>query len=220
MSGGRPSWALRTNTDRLEALAALLVGAVVAAVAGTLLDTPAFALLLGWDTVAAVYIGWLTWLLRRYDAEMTRRRAMLTDLDRVVTDVTLLTAAVASLVAVAFVLAGAGRTGGVGELARVVLGVASVGLSWAVVHVLFTLRYAVLYYREPVGGIDFNETDAPSYRDFAYLAFTVGMTYQVSDTAVRSSHIRAHLLRHALLSFVFGTGILATTVNLVASLRG
>jgi uncharacterized membrane protein len=211
-------WTLRADSDRLEALVAALAGAVVAAVV-VALDSPAFGLLLGWDTVAIVYVGWLTYLLRSYDADLTSRRAMVTDLDRVVTDIALLGAAVVSLVAVAFVLAGAGRRGGVGELISVGVGLLSVALSWAMVHILFTLRYAVLYYREPAGGIDFNQDDPPTYRDFAYVAFTVGMTYQVSDTAVRSPEIRAQMLRHALLSFLFGTGILATTVNLVASLH-
>ena len=33
-----------------------------------------------------------------------------------------------------------------------------------------------------VGGINFNEDDPPNYSDFAYLALTIGMTFQVSDT--------------------------------------
>jgi uncharacterized membrane protein len=102
---------------------------------------------------------------------------------------------------------------------RVGLGVASVVLSWALVHTLYTLRYAALYYGEPAGGIDFTSAEPPTYRDFAYLSFTIGMTFQVSDTPVQSPVMRRTVLRHALLSYLFGTGILATTINLVASLR-
>jgi uncharacterized membrane protein len=80
------------------------------------------------------------------------------------------------------------------------------------------LRYARLYYTEPIGGVDFNADDKPSYTDFAYLAFTIGMTFQVSDTALSSRAIRSAALRHALLSYLFGTVILATTVNFVAGL--
>jgi uncharacterized membrane protein len=80
------------------------------------------------------------------------------------------------------------------------------------------LRYAVLYYSGSIGGIDFNQKDPPRFADFAYLAFTLGMTYQVSDTNLQSAQIRAAALRHGLLSFVFGSMILATTVNLVAGL--
>jgi uncharacterized membrane protein len=66
--------------------------------------------------------------------------------------------------------------------------------------------------------VDFNDESKPRYSDFAYLAFTIGMTFQVSDTALYSNEIRRTALRHALLSYLFGTGILATTINLVASL--
>jgi uncharacterized membrane protein len=80
------------------------------------------------------------------------------------------------------------------------------------------LRYAVLYYSGTVGGIDFNQDELPRFMDFAYVAFTIGMTYQVSDTTLRSSQIRLAVLRHGLQSFIFGSLILATTVNLVAGL--
>ena len=68
------------------------------------------------------------------------------------------------------------------------------------------------------GGIDFNEDDPPAYADFAYLAFTLGMTFQVSDTDLQTKPIRATALRHGLLSYLFGAIILATTINLVAGL--
>lgn len=83
---------------------------------------------------------------------------------------------------------------------------------------MFTARYAQMYYSGEVGGIDFNTDEPPRYSDFAYLAFTVGMTYQVSDTNIRSATIRRAVLRQGLLSFVLGTGIIATMINLVAGL--
>ena len=92
-------------------------------------------------------------------------------------------------------------------------------LSWGVIHTVYALRYARLYYAAPVGGIDFKHKGYdPCYRDFAYVAFTVGMTYQVSDTDIGAHEIRYTVLRHALLSFFFGAVILATTVNVIASL--
>jgi uncharacterized membrane protein len=98
------------------------------------------------------------------------------------------------------------------------LGVVSVVLAWAIVHTVYTLRYADLYYSLG-GGIDFNANDDPDYRDFAYLAFTIGMTYQVSETNIQSNFLRRTALKHALLSFVFGTAIIAMTINVVAGLR-
>jgi uncharacterized membrane protein len=93
-----------------------------------------------------------------------------------------------------------------------------VALSWLTVHTLYMLRYGDAYYGDPIGGIDFNEEEPPSYRDFAYVAFTIGMTFQVSDTSLTSKPMRRLALRHALLSFVFGAVILALTINSVASL--
>ncbi len=104
------------------------------------------------------------------------------------------------------------------------LALASVALSWMLVQTLFTLRYAELYYGTggkagtAVGGIDFNQERPPQYTDFAYLATSLGMTYQVSDTALQNHGIRAEALKHSLLSYLFGTVILATTISLVISL--
>ena len=98
------------------------------------------------------------------------------------------------------------------------IGLTTVAVSWFTVHTIFMLRYAVLYYAEPAGGIDFGSDEPPSYRDFAYLALTLGMTYQVSDTALRTTALRGTALRHALLSYLFGAIILAVAINLVVGL--
>jgi uncharacterized membrane protein len=101
------------------------------------------------------------------------------------------------------------------------LGIVTIAISWLVVHTTYTLRYADLYYSaEPPGGIDFKVRGDyhPDYRDFAYVAFTVGMTYQVSDTDIQSPRMRRAVLGHALLSFLFGAVILAAAVNVIAGL--
>jgi uncharacterized membrane protein len=79
------------------------------------------------------------------------------------------------------------------------------------------LNYARQYYGGLVGGIDFG-SERPAYADFAYLAFTVGMTFQVSDTVLQSPALRRSVLKHALLSYVFGVAIIAATINLLAGL--
>lgn len=98
------------------------------------------------------------------------------------------------------------------------LSVASIVLAWSVVHTVYSLRYAELYYKGTAGGVDFNAEGAPCYIDFAYLALTIGMTFQVSDTNLKTTNIRRTALRPALLSYAFGTLIIATTINLVAGL--
>ena len=96
----------------------------------------------------------------------------------------------------------------------------TVVLSWAVVHFVFALRYADEFYTAPIGGIDFKAEPeyAPDYRDFAYVAFTVGMTFQVSDTDIQIRVIRRTVMTHALLSYLFGAVILAVTINVIAAL--
>ena len=130
----------------------------------------------------------------------------------------IIAASVFSLAAVAAVLVQAGSTTGAQRDALVGLAAGSVALSWLAIHTLFMLRYARLYYSGAPGGIDFNQEQPPCYIDFAYLAFSLGMTFQVSDTNLQTSQIRATALRHALLSYLFGAVILATSINLVAGL--
>lgn len=175
-------------------------------------------LLIGWDTAAIVWLVWVGWAIVGKNYAETMKLAQREDNSRAVADLILLFACVVSLGAVVLTLLEASGTHERcvrGQLSALV--VASVVLSWLVVHVVFTLRYARLYYREPQGGIDFNEKIPPSYTDFAYLAFTIGMTYQVSDTNL-ASKIRKTALQHALLSFLFGTVIVVTAINAVAEL--
>jgi uncharacterized membrane protein len=175
------------------------------------------AVLLGWYGEAMSYLLMVWTEVGGKDAEGTARLATAEDDSRFAADVTLLAAIVISLFVVAFVFIQASREGGGEGIGVAVMALVSLLLSWAEIHTVYTLRYAHLYYRDG-GGIDFHDEPAPDYMDFAYVAFTVGMTYQVSDTNITSRAIRMSALRHALLSFVFGTGVIATTVNLIGSL--
>jgi uncharacterized membrane protein len=187
---------------------------VVVTVAGSL----KFGALIGWDVAALVYLVWVWLEIARLDERDTARLAEHEDPTRATADFLVLSAATASLLAVAAILAQVGTLDTTAALVAFVLGLASVVLSWAVVHTIYTLRYARMYYYGEDGGVNFNEDEPPCYSDFAYLSFTIGMTFQVSDTDLLTKDFRRVALRHALLSFVFATGILATTVNLVASL--
>jgi uncharacterized membrane protein len=152
------------------------------------------------------------------DAAHTARQAVAEDPGRAATDMLLLTASVASLLAVGLVIVRAGNSSGAAESLQAGLSLASVVLSWSVVRTVFALRYASLYYIGPNDGVDFNQEDPPRYTDFAYMAFTIGMTFQVSDTQLTTAEVRATVLRHALLSYLFGSVILAATINLLAGL--
>lgn len=175
------------------------------------------ALLLGWDTLMVVYLGWTGATTYNKDGAATQRLALAEDDSRAAADGVVLGASVASIVAVVFTLSQAARTNGAHGALLALLAIGSIVLSWAAIQTTFTLMYARLYYGEPKGGIQF-ETDHPDFRDFAYTAFTIGMTYQVSDTELNQKRLRHVVVRHALLSFVFGTTIIAVAINAVANL--
>jgi uncharacterized membrane protein len=197
----------------VAAAAGVLTG-VSLAVAGAGRYAPAIA----WDVAAAVLLAWVWFTIWPMGADDTTAHATREDPTRPVTDVVLLVAAVISLAAVGFFLLQASSAKGSAQDLLAGVGVATVALSWLLVHTVFTLRYALLYYTGRDGGIDFNQSTPPRYSDFAYLAFTLGMTFQVSDTDLKTPVIRGTALRHALLSYLFGAVILAATVNLVAGL--
>jgi uncharacterized membrane protein len=215
------SWDAQSLRRRVSARTRILTCAA-AGVAGGLVTLQVthhdFAPLLGWDASAAVFLVWVWAEVWRLDGDATAALAEYEDHTRAGSDLLALAAAVASLLAVGVVLAGAAHIRGSAQDVRVSIGLASIVLSWAVVHTVFTLRYARLYYEGHDGGVDFPGERRPAYRDFAYLAFTIGMTFQVSDTSLETREIRTTAMWHGLLSFMFATGIVATSINLVASL--
>jgi uncharacterized membrane protein len=207
----------RTARDRVLAVGAVgLLAGVLTSMFGPWQLGPQ----LGWEIAAALYVAWEWLTIHRLDAEATARKAGREDPGQATTDAVLLLACVASLGAVGLVIASTSKQSGAAATIQVALALASVVASWAVVHVVYMLRYARLYYLGPDGGVDFNQQEKPTYLDFAYLAFTIGMTFQVSDTEFTNSQMRSVALRHALLSYLFGAVILASTINLVAGLGG
>lgn len=179
---------------------------------------PTIAPLTAWN-VAIIIFGVWTWLsIGLMDSARTAAHAVREEPGRSVADILLITASLASLIGVGFILVASSNAQGITKALYIGLGIISVVLSWGLVHTIYTLRYARLYYSNPSGGIDFNQKDRPSYPEFAYLALTIGMTFQVSDTNLQTKVIRITALKHALLSYLFGTVIVATTINLVAGL--
>ena len=215
-----PTSASSTRNGRAAARlgGSLLVG--IGTFAGSLAGGAAWgvAFTVGWSALALVFLV-LTWsaVLPKDGAEK-KRHARSDDVSRPTADLLLIGASVASLVAVGYTLIVAGNRRGTTEAILIGLAVVAVALGWAVVHTVYMLRYAGAYYGDPIGGIDFGGDTQPDYRDFAYLALTIGMTYQVSDTNLQTKAFRHMALRHALLSYVFGAVIVGVTINVVGSL--
>ncbi|MEX2440448.1 MAG: DUF1345 domain-containing protein [Actinomycetota bacterium] len=199
-------------------LVAAAVGVVAGGIAATLTPWP-IALLLGWDASAAVFVAWIWLRIWHLNASATARIATREDDSRSAADLVLLVASIASIGGVGLALLQSSEETGVAQALSTGVAVMSVIFSWFAIHTVFTLHYARFYYRDNAG-ITFHDDDPPDYRDFAYVAFTVGMTYQVADTDLTSRSLRRVTLRHALLSFLFGTAVLAVMINLVAGLLG
>jgi uncharacterized membrane protein len=218
---------LRTSSPHLSsgrllsarrALVSLSAGLAAGVIVG-LLATPRLLPLVAWTVTVAVILTWVWWISWPQDSEGTERLAEEENTTRS-TDVWLLAAALASLAIVVVALVQSSSQRNATAVASVLLSVLSVALSWALVNTVYAFKYARLYYfDEPdVGGIDFKQEDPPTYSDFAYLAFTVGMSFAVSETEPTSTRTRKVALGHALFSYLFGTGILAVAINLVTNL--
>ena len=195
-----------------------LLGGAVAGVIASLLTPVSASILLGWDVAVLIYLAWTWGAVQGLDPEVTAQLAKREDPSTPVADLVVIGAGTAMLAAVGFALAKAGEATGGMRAYLVTLGLVSVVLSWAVVHTVFALKYARAYYSEPAGGIEFNEDEPPNYIDFAYYAFTIGMTFQVADTNITSRAVRRTTLHHALLSYLFGAVLLGLVINVVATL--
>ena len=196
---------------------ALVVGVLVG-LGASLPGTWRQGVLAGFIAGAAVYLVWVWRAVWPMDARATAAEAVREDPGTKLADLVIIVCSLASLVAAGLLLTGGSSSSQGGRFGQAGLTVLSVFSAWAMVHTNFTLRYARLYYTGNDGGIDFNEDDPPQYSDFAYLAFTIGMTFQVSDTDLQTKTIRATALRQALLSYLFGVVIIAAVINLVAGL--
>jgi uncharacterized membrane protein len=211
----KPLVKLFRDTVAVRMSIAVVLGIAVALAVGNTVGWR-FALA-GWVATAGVYVVWTQLIVLGMDADQTRRWVTREDPTRWLADVVIVSASVASLGGVGYVVAAGSHTGPRAVEAAVV-GILTVAASWLAVHTLFTVHYARLYYSDEPGGINFHDPEQPRFRDFAYVAFTVGMTYQVSDTKIGLTSIRATVLRHALLSYLLGAVILAVTINLIAGL--
>jgi uncharacterized membrane protein len=203
-----------------RAVTAFIAGLIVTVV---LLPFVAWGLALtgGWDTATLAFLLPAWSVIIRADSSRAPQLAAREDQTEGSARGLLVGASVASLVGAGYALHLADRESGAPRVLLIGVAVLTVVLSWTVINTVYTLRYADQNFRSKPGGIAFGTEDGqqhPGYRDFAYVAFTIGMCYQVSDTTLRDPRIRRTVLAHALLSYLFGVVIVAGTVNLIAGL--
>jgi uncharacterized membrane protein len=155
-----------------------------------------------------------------------RKIAKLQDSSRYIMFLFVIFASIISLVAIIFLLKSAKGHGEANVSSHITLAMATVIVSWVLVHTIFTMRYAHLYYDQDTdegkprkgGGLQFPDETEPDYLDFAYFSFVIGMTFQVSDVEISSRLIRRHALLHSFISFAFNTAIVALSINVVSGL--
>lgn len=196
-------------------LAAAVATGGLAGIGGALGGMAApLAVLLGWCATCATWLVLILPAMLRSDAHSLRARTAALDEGGLTVLMVTASAALASLAAVIWALAEAPAPA---PFATVALGIGTVLLSWAFVHVLFAVHYAHAHYRGGVG-VAFPGNDSPDFVEFLYFAFTVGMTFQVSDATTATPAVRRLVLAHALVSFLFNAVILGAAVNLAAAL--
>ena len=168
-----------------------------------------YAVMGGFDLAALLFFILLFPTLRDGEAASIRRHAAENDANRVTLLIITATIAAVLLITIAAELTGPGE-----PMASLII--ATLGIAWLFANTLYALHYAHVFYLEGAkGGLEFSGTDTPDYTDFVYFAFTLGMTFQTSDTAVATRHMRQIVTVHSLLAFVFNIGVLAFTINVL-----
>lgn len=178
----------------------------------------AAGLVTGWGVAALTIVVWVLVYLWPMDTARTRAHASREDPGRRIARVVSIAGSVASLGAVAVVLIQT-KSAPLGEAILLAgLAVFSVATSWLLIQTNYMLRYAHVYYNEPIGGIDFHGESEPMYTDFIYFSVGLGMTYQVADTNVTTNEIRRIVIGQTVLAWIFATVIIATVINLVTGI--
>jgi uncharacterized membrane protein len=199
----------------------VLIAGLLVAVALLPFVTWGLAVTGGWNAASLAFLL-TTWpVIIRADSSRAPQLAAREDETEASARALLVGASVASLLGAGYAVHLAAQHSGAPRVLLAGVAVLTVVLSWTVINTVYTLRYADEHFRSKPGGIAFGTDDDqqhPGYRDFAYVAFTIGMTYQVSDTTLRNPRIRRTVLAHALLSYVFGVVIVAGSVNLISGL--
>jgi uncharacterized membrane protein len=178
--------------------------------------------MIAWDTfsVGMIVMSWIT--ISITGSRQIRAQARIQDSSRSVVFFIMLVSTLAGFLAVLLLIV-TKQKGMKGIEWQLPLAIAGMLLSWILIHTIFTLRYAHLFFGDHdsipdthAGGLEFPGNELPDYFDFAYFSFVIGMTFQVSDVQITSKKLRKMALFHAWLSFGFNTIMIALTINLIA----
>ncbi len=212
------------RSSHLDAHHRLLIAGTVAVVIGLVLPYHMqwSTRILGiWDAYVYTVLGLIWATILTAEPKEVVNRAKLEDNSRAAIFIFVIAAACASVFAVPAELGTAKGLGHAQAGGHVVFAILTVVSSWVLIHTVFTLRYAHIYYDsddgKTPGGLNFPDEPEPDYLDFAYFSFVIGMTSQVSDVSISAAPLRRLALVHGLISFVFNVVIIALTLNALAN---
>ena len=176
--------------------------------------------LIGWDVAVACFITIIVFAMLRTDLKTLKRRAEEYDGGRVLTLLVTLTGVAVSFGAIVSELSGGAlKEPGGGWLA--IFTIATIALSWTLVHLTFALHYAHEYYApedsKPAGGLKFPGDDEPRYGDFVHFSFVIGVAAQTADVQITSLDLRRIVTVQCIAAYVFNTAIVALLINIGAS---
>ena len=178
-------------------------------------------ILMSWEafTICLITMDWITFSVTKTD--QIREQARIQDPSRATIFLIILISTLASFLAILLLVVTKNFKNQ--QSIHLIVAVAGLILSWLLIHSIFTLRYAHIYYDDDendpekhAAGLNFPDDDKPDYKDFAYFSFVIGMTFQVSDVEIESKKIRRIVLWHGMLSFFYNTIMIALTINMIA----
>jgi uncharacterized membrane protein len=221
---------LSRSFEKIHSFAKILIGLAVALLVYFLVRIKSIDilshLLIGWDTfcLTLIILTWITFSITT--SQQIREQAKVQDSSRAIIFIIVLITTLASFLAVLLLLLTKEKEKS-SETLHLIVAIAGMILSWFLIHTIFTLRYAHIFYDDDkanpkthAGGLDFPDDDTPDYFDFAYFSFVLGMTFQVSDVQVTSKYLRRLAMWHGMLSFGYNTIMIALTINLIAGFGG
>ena len=178
--------------------------------------------LIAWNGAVACFLAMAWRTILTCDPTRTRQLSRREDANRSIIDTLLLLASFASIGGVLQALSHASKAKDALATHLTLAAIATVVLSWTLIHTVYAFHYARLYY-EGAGagdGINFHGDEPPDYLDFCYLSFAVGTTFGATDSEIGARKIRRTILKHGVLSFTFATVVVALALSVVSSLLG
>ncbi len=206
----------------------LILGVISGLLAGILASfyplSPLLKGLLAWNTGAIVYLTGTWRMFFVCDEDTIKRLAADEDEDRPLLFIVVISAVATSLVSVFVVLAGANARSSLEQTLAAPLAIVTLFVSWTLLHTLFILHYAHLYFGDYDkngvidGGVQFPYKGKRNYMDFVYLALNIAVAFQMSDIKTDSQKFRNIITIHSLISYLYNTVILALGINLTSSI--